>query len=295
MDLLFGELPRFHPLVGFGRCSMGVEQWLYGPSTLPAWARKMRGMSALLLLLGPTLLLSLWLTATGGWVAVTVHCVVLYLALGGRSLMEHGMAVLKAMDGEGLEAARQRVGCLVSRETDQMDEAAVVRAAIESLLENGCDAIFGALFWFLLLGAPGALLYRLANTLDAMWGYKNTRYLHFGWAAARLDDGLNYVPARLTAITYLLVGHTGGAWSAWRGCPERKSPNATLVMAVGAGALGIQLGGEAVYHGCRVESPLLGAGPSPTREDIPRAIALLRHAILLWVVVSLLLGGIALA
>lgn len=295
MDRLFGEFSRFHPLVGFGRWAMWVEGHLYGPHTLSAWHRTVRGLLALLVLLGLPLLLCIGLTWGADWVSVGVHVVVLYLAIGGRSLLEHGMAVLQAMDQAGLEAARQRVGYLVSRETAQMDESAVARAAVESVLENGCDALFGAIFWFIVLGAPGALLYRLANTLDAMWGYKNERYLHFGWAAARLDDLLNLIPARLTAITYLLVGNGWGAWRAWRGCRYRKSPNATLVMAVGAGALGIQLGGEAVYHGRTVQNPLLGEGPLPTIQDIPRAILLLRRGLLVWIFFSLLLGAIALA
>lgn len=295
MDHLFGELSRFHPLVGFGRWAVWMESHFYGPQSVAARYRKMRGLFALLLLLGLPILLCVGLTAVGGWVGVGVHVVILYLAIGGRSLLEHGMAVLHAMAGEGLEAACQKVGYLVSRETAQMDESAVARGAVESVLENGCDAIFGAIFWFLLLGAPGALFYRLANTLDALWGYKNERYLHFGWAAARLDDLLNLIPARLTAITYLLVGQSGGAWRAWRGCRHRKSPNATLVMAVGAGALGIQLGGEAVYQGCTVQSPPLGEGPVPTMQDIPRAIFLLRRGLLVWAVISLLLGVLVLA
>ncbi len=291
MDHFLGELPRFHPLVGFGRWAMRVEQRLYGSGEQSAIQRRGRGLLAVLWLLSLPVLVCGGLTAGDGWVGMGLHPVVLYLAIGGRSLREHGMAVVQAMQTEGLAGARQTGGLLVSRETGQMDESAVARAAVESLLENGCDAIFGAIFWFLWLGAPGALLYRLANTLDALWGYRNDRYGSFGWAAARLDDLLNWIPARLTAITYLLAGHSRGAWRAWRGCRERKSPNATLVMAVGAGALGLRLGGEAVYHGRRVHNPFLGEGGAPTMRDIPRAVLLLRRSLLIWSVVSLILGG----
>jgi adenosylcobinamide-phosphate synthase len=105
-----------------------------------------------------------------------------------------------------LDAARRHVGWMVSRQTTNLDAAGVAGACIESTLENGNDAVFGTLFWFALFGGAGALLFRLANTLDAMWGYRDQRFADFGWAAARLDDLLNFVPARLTALSYALCG-----------------------------------------------------------------------------------------
>ena len=292
LDRALGEPRRFHPLVGFGRMAAAVEKRLYGGEPTPAAGRRRRGVLAVAVLLVPPVLVSAWLADLAGAV---FELLALYLAVGGRSLFEHGAAVPQAMAQEGLAAARQRVGRLVSRETDGMDVADVARATVESLLENGCDAIFAPLFWFMLLGAPGVVLYRLANTLDAMWGYKNDRYRAFGWGAARLDDLLNLLPARLTAVTCLLVGDARGGWRAWRQCRERKSPNATLVMAAGAGALGVRLGGAAVYHGQRRHSPFLGDGPAPSMADIPRALALVRRGVLLWGAVSLLIGGFFLA
>ncbi len=113
---------------------------------------------------------------------------------------------------------------IVSRDPASLD---ITRAATESVLENGNDAVFGALFWFVVAGAPGVVVYRLANTLDAMWSYRNERYVDFGFAAARLDDLLNYVPARLTALTYAILGHTRSAWRCWRAqAHDWDSPNA---------------------------------------------------------------------
>ena len=172
---------------------------------------------------------------------------------------------------------------MVSRQTEDLDAAGVAGACIESTLENGNDAIFGALFWFALLGGPGAVLFRLANTLDAMWGYRNQRFADFGWAAARLDDLLNLVPARLTALSYALCGSTRTALRCWRQqAPRWKSPNAGPVMSAGAGSLGLALGGPAVYHG-RVESrPPLGEGRPASAEDIGRALTLVRRSLWLW-------------
>ena len=172
---------------------------------------------------------------------------------------------------------------MVSRDTAKMDTRAVAAAAVESVLENGNDAVFGALFWFLVAGAPGVLLFRLSNTLDAMWGYRTPRYLYFGWAAARLDDVLNFVPARLTALTYALIGKTRSALRCWRlQAPAWDSPNAGPVMAAGAGALELGLGGGAYYHGQWEERPPLGMGSPPNASSIYAALQLVRSGVALW-------------
>jgi adenosylcobinamide-phosphate synthase len=144
------------------------------------------------------------------------------------------------------------------------------------------------LFWFIIAGAPGVVLYRLTNTLDAMWGYKTERYFHFGWAAARLDDLLNYIPARLTALTYALLGHFETATHCWRTQGHLwKSPNGGPVMSAGAGALNIKIGGAATYHGELKEQTPLGKGRPAETGDIPRAVKLVKNGTWLWVGVSI--------
>ncbi|WP_343481618.1 adenosylcobinamide-phosphate synthase CbiB [Chromobacterium vaccinii] len=289
LDRLLGEPPRWHPLVGFGRLVKAMERLAYpaAPEAEPVWRMRLRGAAAISLLILPFTLLA-WALAKLPWLGAIVPIVLLYLAVGAQSLAQHAEVVRKALADGDLALARERVGWIVSRDTSELDEAGVARATIESVLENGSDAVFAALFWFLVLGAPGAVLYRLSNTLDAMWGYKNDRYLHFGWAAARFDDALNYLPARLAALTYLLLGHAANGWRCWRTqAPTWYSPNAGPVMAAGAGALGVSLGGGARYHGQWKERPPLGCGPTPTHEDIGRAVRLVNRGMWLWAALSL--------
>ena len=190
---------------------------------------------------------------------------VLYVCIGWRSLLEHGHAVFVALESKNLDQAREAVSRIVSRDTSELNETDIAVAATESILENGADAIFAAIFWFLIAGVPGVICYRLANTLDAMWGYQDTRFLSFGWAAARFDDALNYFPARLTALSYALSGQTKSAFRCWLTQAKYwKSPNAGPVMASGAGAIQVSLGGKAIYHGVTHIRPLLGLSLSST-------------------------------
>ena len=210
----------------------------------------------------------------------TLDAALLYLCIGRRSLKEHGLRVFNALHGDDLEQARFHTSMIVSRETENLDAGGCSRATVESILENGNDSVYGALFWFVLFGGAGAVLYRLANTLDAMWGYRNKRYLHFGWAAAKLDDLLNYLPARLCALCYALAGNRHLAFQCWRQqSAELSSPNGGPVMCSGAGALNLELGGPAVYHGTVLQKPFFG-GPDTARSDhIPAALQLLDRSL----------------
>ncbi|MBU0499883.1 MAG: cobalamin biosynthesis protein [Gammaproteobacteria bacterium] len=289
LDWLLGEPCRWHPLVGFGRLADRVESVCQvGPETVP-WRQRLRGIFALLLLLTPPTLLLALLASLSPW-GDLISIAALYFSLGHRSLHDHARPVAEALAAGDEAEARRLAGRLVSRDPETLD---IPAATTESVLENGNDGVFGALFWFLAAGAPGAVCYRLANTLDAMWGYKDERRLHFGWAAARLDDLLNYLPARLTALTYALLGNARQALRCWRGqAPAWESPNAGPVMAAGAGALNIALGGPARYRGEWHQRPPLGAGPPAGARDIGRALALVRRGVVLWLAVAFLVEGL---
>lgn len=139
------------------------------------------------------------------WIA---HAVLLYFCIGLRSLCDHTLPIAHALAANDLAAACHLTGRIVSRDTDHAQPADLSKAAVESLVENGNDALFGTLFWFVIAGGPGALLFRLSNTLDVMWGYRTARYNSFGRVAARVDDALNWVPGRPTAVSYEMLGQT---------------------------------------------------------------------------------------
>lgn len=285
VDALLGEPRRFHPLVGFGRWAQFLEVRANVPGG-GSLAVRARGVVLLVLAIGPWVALVYGAGAIAG-LQDAVAVAALYFALGHESLRQHALRVHEALTAGSLAQARARVGYMVSRDTEKMDARAVATATVESVLENGNDAVFGTLFWFLVAGAPGVVLFRLANTMDAMWGYRTPRFLYFGWGAARLDDVLNFIPARLTALTYALLGSTANALRCWRlQAPAWDSPNAGPVMAAGAGALKLSLGGGAWYHGEWEERPPLGLGSPPDADSIKAALRLVRTGVILWVLIA---------
>lgn len=281
-DWVFGEPRRGHPLVAFGRITRAVERRLYAP-------RRIRGACGVaLLVLPPTLLAAAASAALPTLAAAALNLALLYFALGNRSLHDHVWPIAAALTAGDTDAARQLTAGIVSRDAEAIDPAP---AAIESVLENGNDGVFGALFWFVVAGGAGALAFRLVNTLDALWGYRNPRFARFGWAAAKLDDWMNWLPARLTALSYALLGNTRNALNCWRRqAPLWDSPNAGPVMASGAGALGVVLGGSAIYHGEVHARPELGRGQAPQARHIEHALDLVWAGVGVWLL-ALLFGG----
>ncbi len=257
-------------------------------------SQKQKGILAVFLAITPFVFIAglvTFLLNDSGLLMTVFASVVLYAAIGYRSLIEHADRIRLPLSRNKLPEARKAVGMIVSRDTENLEESDIAKAATESVLENGADAIFAAIFWFCLLGVPGVILYRLSNTLDAMWGYKNTRFKQFGWAAARLDDVLNFVPARLTALSYALVGETTQAIKCWQQQGfSWKSPNAGPVMSAGAGAINVSLGGAAQYHNEIQQRQNLGpsendGGDAPQAGSIAKACELLKKSIILWCLV----------
>lgn len=207
-----------------------------------------------------------------------------WVVLGGTSLVREADGIGRLLEADDLPAARRAITALVSRDPAEMDQAAVTRACVESVAENTSDAVTGALVWGAVAGVPGLAAYRCINTLDAMIGYRNPRYARFGWAAARSDDLLNLIPARLTALLVaglapLLGGSPARVWrTVVRDAPAHPSPNGGVVEAAFAAALGVRLGGSNRYGGRLEDRGTLGDGAPPVVTDIARAATLSRYA-----------------
>lgn len=296
-DAVLGEPKRWHPLVGFGKLADWIEHKINRQQYASRPLARYLGLIAWVLVVIPLVAVIICLEnvnavyftdSVAGSVFIGVIC--LTIAIGAKSLTEHAKAVEVALINRDIPLARLRIAMMVSRDTTESDEKAITKATVESVLENGSDAIFAALFWFAVLGAPGVVLYRLSNTLDAMWGYHTDRYHYFGWAAARIDDVLNWLPARITAISYSLAGNTRTALRCWSMQAKNwHGINPGVVMASGAGALNIKLGGAAIYHDVLVPRPELGDGNEVEVKDISRANRLVRRSIFIWVIAIIMI------
>ncbi len=300
-DLVLGDpqgLP--HPVRGIGWAIAALEKLFLRPG-MGAAGQKAAGAAVVLLVAGGTcccaffpaaLLAARW----GAIPAAIFSAVLIYTALSVRDLIGHVKRVEAPLLAGDLEGARRQVSRLVSRDTAGLDESGIARAALESLFENTADGVAAPLFYASLGGAPLALCYKAVNTLDSMLGYRDRRYLHFGWAAARTDDLFGFIPSRLTAGALLLAG-------ALRGLPWKRglavlrtdrrrhaSPNSAWPEAAAAGLLGLRLGGAADYAGQKTERPRINrAGRPPRAGDLRPALALFRTAALVLLGLALVL------
>ena len=281
LDFLLGEPKCAHPLVAFGRFVSWLESRWYGPQEMLHPLRMFRGFAAALTAIVVPLVLVLWVSSwVEGWLSTLLATVIVYFCIAAKSLHDHADRVYQALSSGQLDEARSACAMMVSRDTSELNESEIAKATIESVLENANDAVIAPALWFVLAGLPGILVFRMANTLDAMWGYRNARFLYFGRFAARLDDVLGYLPARASVILYTLLERA--SWRTFkRDARLWYSPNAGPVMAAGAGGLGLRLGGVARYHGVVKDRPVLGQGEEPELGDIPRTLKFVQGAYVL--------------
>ena len=308
-DAIVGDPRRGHPVAGFGRVAGALEPLTYRDN------RAAGAVHTGLLVAGVTVAASVARRRVGagpGVAALTAFAT--WVALGGTTLLRTGSELADALEAGGVDAARDAGGVdaardaggvdaarallpsLCGRDPAVLDAAGLCRAALESVAENTSDATVAPLLWAAAAGAPGVLAYRAVNTLDAMIGHRSPHYARFGWAAARLDDAANLIPARVTGVLTALCapvvgGSSGAALRAWRSDAARHpSPNAGVAEAAFAGALGVRLGGPTQYRHQLEIRPTLGAGREPDVADLRRAIRLARwvqnSAVVIAVVVS---------
>ena len=297
VDALLGDPPRLyrslpHPVVLIGRLIVAGERWL-NDAAAPERIRTWRGASLTLAVtlaaaLAGGFLVLLFDGLPGGWL---VEGLLASSLIAFRGLHDHAAAVARGLDNS-LDDGRAAVAHIVGRDPESLDGAGVARATVETIAENFSDGVVAPVVWFLLLGLPGLCAYKAVNTLDSMIGYRNARYLAFGRVAARLDDGVNWLPARLAGVLVvlaaaLLPGTSGaGAWRAMRrDAPKHRSPNAGWQEAAFAGALGIALAGPRQYGNQQVEDHWMGDG----RRDLGPAD--IRAALKLYLAAGAALGG----
>jgi len=301
LDKILGEAKHFHYLVGFGWLANKLETQLNpAPSkqsvskkaTLKqsALTIKLLGTIAWCLLVLPLPILYFFLIEHIPWYwQIATDASVLYLAIGLNSLHQHAMQIYYPLKSGDLKVARHFTGYIVSRETNTLTEQEMSRATIESMLENGHDSVIASLIYYLIGGAPLVILHRFANTLDAMWGYKNSRFLNFGYASARLDDLLGFISGKCCTLLYALQGIKQRRFAkaihhAFSQGNQYKSHNGGWVMAAGATVMRRKLGGSAQYHGKVIHSTVLGVGKDVTRDDIPTSLTIVSRASLLLLV-----------
>ncbi|MDR0862786.1 MAG: adenosylcobinamide-phosphate synthase CbiB [Oscillospiraceae bacterium] len=282
LDFALGDPRRIpHPVVIIGKLITLLERFLRG--ILPKTPRGEFIGGAILWVLtcglsfGVSAAILLLALRVGYWLWLALEAWFAYRLLAARSLKAQSMDVCRALEAGDLETARHKLSWIVGRDTEDLDEAAVARAAIETVAENTTDGVVSPLLCLALGGAPLCFLFKAASTLDSMVGYKNERYMFFGRFSARADDALNFIPARISGVLMVLaawlIGMDGGgsARILRRDRRNHPSPNSAHTEAACAGALGIQLGGGARYSGVFKEKPTIGDDArQPTAGDIRR-------------------------
>lgn len=286
LDFILGD-PRglWHPVQGIGWVISRLERILRRifPSgkTGERWAGGLLVILNLLISVGLPALLLFLLSSIHPLLSFLLSCIFCWQMLAAKSLRVESMKVREALEQEGLEAGRRAVSMIVGRDTRDLTEEGVIKAAVETVAENTSDGVTAPLFYMILAGPLGGIAYKAVNTMDSMVGYKNETYQYFGTCAARLDDAANFIPARLSALFMIaaafLAGYDGkNAWRIFkRDRKKHKSPNAAHTEAVMAGALNVRLAGDAWYFGKLFKKPFIGDDiRTVERQDIARACRL---------------------
>ncbi|MCK0150495.1 adenosylcobinamide-phosphate synthase CbiB [Marivita sp. S6314] len=285
-----------HPVTWIGRVIAGFDRRLNAPRFSDT-ERLLFGavtVTCVVFIVGAVTSVILYLLPDGSGGMVLMG-VLMWPLIAMRSLHEHVAAVADALSAGTLAEARAAVSKIVGRDPDQLGAAGISRAALETLAENTSDGVVAPVFWGVCFGLPGLAIYKAINTLDSMIGHRNARYEQFGKVAARLDDFVNLIPARLTGLLFACMTlHAAGSLKImWRDAGQHRSPNAGWPEAAMAGALGVRLSGPRVYGDRRVEEPWVNTGaPDPSATDIRRGLELYRRTMLFCLVLLIVLAAV---
>jgi len=287
-----GWPPRLsHPVVWLGGLIAGMERAWNGPER-SGKARRALGVATLLILIavagGAGWGLERLAASAPFWPGLAIVVIWGATGLAARSLFDHVRAVAKPLASGDLPAARLAVSMIVGRDVEAMDEGGVATAALESLAESFCDGVVAPVFWFVVGGLPGLFVYKAVNTADSMIGHMEPRWRAFGWAAARADDVMNWIPARIAGCLIALGGWQG--WRImWRDARKHASPNAGWTEAAMAGALRVRLGGPVRYDGITAQRPDFGDWAPPRAHDLRRGLRV--YGVACAVLMLLLIAG----
>lgn len=289
-----------HPVVLIGKTISYLEKYLRNPKANPFW-QKLKGGILVLIILGLSFFSSKLLIAFAGRIdkhfAYLLKLILLSLCLALKGLVNAGQEVYAALAVGDLDLARSRVNMIVGRDCSQNNKEDVIRAVLETLAENTSDGILAPAFYYLLGGVPLALTYKAVNTMDSMLGYKNDKYLNFGYAAAKTDDLFNYIPARITAFVMTIAAFIlqydfkAACTFIFRDASKHPSPNAGYPEAAAAGALGLRFGGYNYYHGQKSFRAYIGeAKKNFKKEDILSLNKIIYTATILFLLITVLIS-----
>ncbi len=284
-DALHRRIP--HPVVWVGSLISRLDlAWNTGSASAKRWA----GIATAFVLISGSVTIGLALEiALTGWLGLVLLMLIATTGLAQRSLYQHVQKVSVPLEQGNLAGARQALSMIVGRDTENLDEGGVASAATESLAESFCDGIVAPAFWFLIAGLPGLLAFKAVSTADSQIGHMDDQYRHFGWAAARADDVMNFVPARVSGLLICIAGMGGWRIMA-RDARKHLSPNAGWSEAAMAGALNVRMGGGASYDGEWIGRETLGEGRRPGPTELKRGLTVyVRACLLLWLIVGALI------
>ncbi|GMR20785.1 MAG: adenosylcobinamide-phosphate synthase CbiB [Gammaproteobacteria bacterium] len=289
LDRWWLEPRRDYPLVVFGNIAESLEA-RFNRSQSPVWVQQWVGLAGMLGLLAPLVWLFALLEDT--IIKLPLQLAVLYVALGAGAIERYSKNIRLALKDRRVVLAREHLSLLLGRDTRALKKPGIINHTVEAILQGGCEAILSMLFWFFVAGLPGVVTFRLLGVLHQMWGDRETQTHYFSKSVHGTYNLMNWIPARLTALSYCLLGNSRRAWYCWQSQAWHwGDANQGAILSAGAGALGIRLGGDNLRDGHGAVRAALGEGQSPEINSITAALEMVRRANVVWLLLAFVVAG----